>query len=183
MLCASRGFESLREVDMKQSDAIVLGVSGLLFIAAPYIPNTVLNVTVNTSIGILLMLLAPLYFIRSNPISAIAVLLAVGALFLENRKRIITTIKTSINTEISQSGAKYAPVQDVAAGAPDLVDGEVHPEHESPFEEEHSFQPEKDASNEFEPVGESINEKGVLATVPTNSSRVMAEHFEKTGAL
>lgn len=166
---------------MKQFELVVLGLSLLMFVVAPYIPNSILNGSVNTSIGILLLLAAPLYVVRENPVLALAVLLAVGALFLENRKRILSTIKMDINNEIKKGGGKYAPVDTVVEGASDLIDGEVHPEHETPFEESHSFQPEKDTSEAFESVGESINQKGALATVPTNSSRVMSDHFEKVG--
>jgi hypothetical protein len=166
---------------MNRLDLIILGASLLLFVISPYIPNMVLNATVGSSVGILVLLLAPLFVVRYNPVLALAVLLAVGALFLENRKRILTNIKASINTEIRKGGGKYAPLDDVAAGAPDLIDGEVHPEHETPFEESHAFQPEKDSTDSFQTMGESINEKGPLATVPTNSSRTMADHFEKAG--
>ncbi len=166
---------------MKQFELGVLGLSLLLFVVSPYIPNTVLNATVGTSLGILVLLLAPLLVVRYNPVLALAVLLAVGALFLENRKRILTGIKISINTDIKKGGTKYAPVDAVVEGASDLIDGEVHPEHETPFEESHNFHPEKNTTDGFENVGESINEKGALETVPTNSSRTMADHFEKAG--
>ena len=63
-----------------------------------------------------------------------------------------------------------APVSSLSVKAEDLVEGEVHPEHDEPAGERHGYeQAENSQTNRFERVGESVNQKNVLDTEESTS--------------
>lgn len=165
---------------MKDTTALVVAfaVSFLVFIGAPNVPNWTLQMLVDTYVGVILLLVAVVVALKFNPLLALAAFLAAGALFLENRKRILIKIESP---EVSVAkNAKGAPVSTLVEGSADLVDGEVHPEHEEPAREDHSFAPEKDASDEFNPVGESIDGK-----VPPEGAdpHSIADHYTRSNGI
>ena len=82
----------------------------------------------------------------------------------------------------SISGSNQAPVSALSVPAEDLIEGEVHPEHETPSSEEHSFEPTAEGqSNSFHKIGLSIDEKHVLPSEDTSSAAEMADRFVKEG--
>ena len=118
-----------------------------LFLGAPYIPNMVLKATVDTTLGVFMLLAGVLLTLCLDPILALAVFLAAGALFLENRKRIVSRINQPKLKPVEMTG-EPASVASLSVPAADLVEGEVHPEHEEPSVDEHTFEP-TDSSDEF----------------------------------
>jgi len=154
-----------------------------LFVFAAYIPNVILKSTVDTTLGVFLLLAAVLFTLRIDPVLSLAVFLAAGALFLENRKRIVMRLNRPKMDSNPSNLENQASVASQSVDAPDLVDGEVHPDREEPSVDEHSFEPKEDATNEFNPVGESINEKQPLEGAITNSSKAVAEHLTRTGVV
>ena len=160
----------------------VFAICVILFLGGPYIPDMLLKATVDTTMGVFILLISVLATLYLDPVLAIAVFLAAGSLFLENRKRIISRINQPKTSSVSSSPGEPASVETLSVGAPDLVEGEVHPEHEEPSVEEHTFEP-KDSSDEFHGVGESINEKIPLEGAVSNSSRAAAEHLTRAGVV
>lgn len=159
----------------------VFGICIAIFLLAPYIPNGILQATVNSYLGVIVLLGLVLYSLRVDPVISLAVVLTVGALFLENRKRIVAKIDGSNNT-IVMPKVRPASVSALSEPAPDLVDGEVHPAHETPSEDEVRFEPARDSgSDKFESVGDSINEKVVLEQVPSSSSQAAAQFMTRIG--
>jgi hypothetical protein len=66
----------------------------------------------------------------------------------------------------------------------DLIENEVHPSHESPFQEEHGFEPSEGmGSNTYSSVGGSIDTKEALASGTPTSAGTAAEGFRKAGLL
>ena len=139
-----------------------------VFVAAPYIPNMLLKVLVGNYAGVAILLAANLYLLKVNMTVALAFFFACGGLFLENRKRTLAKVEASIQRGID--GTNLAPVSNLSVPAEDLVEGEVHPEHDEPAGERHTYEPTSEGqSNRFDRVGESVNEKHVLDTEESTS--------------
>jgi hypothetical protein len=150
-----------------------------IFLVAPSVPNAVLTAAVNSYIGVAALLFVTLVALRMDMVLGIAVFLAAGALFLENRKRLVAGTATVMAPQVA---SQPAPVSTLDEPAEPVVETEVHPPHEEPTVREHSFEPDSEShSNAFERVGESINEKQPLPTVPANSSAAVADLMERAG--
>jgi hypothetical protein len=135
-----------------------------VFLAAPYLPSQVLYSLVGNYVGVFALLAANLYLIQVNLTVALAFFFACGGLFLENRKRTLTKIEGKLQ-QASIKGTNLSPVSNLSVPAEDLVDGEVHPEHDEPAGDRKAYEPSpEDQTNRFERVGESINQKHVLDT-------------------
>lgn len=166
---------------MKGVGTIVLLASLAVFLVAPYIPDTLLKLTVNSYVGVALLLFTTLVAVRVDMLYGIAVFLAAGALFLESRKRTVIGLGTS-SRNLGAQPSQPAPVSTLSEDAPPLVDGEVHPAFETPSTEEAQFRPSDEGfSNTFRPVGESINQKQPLELVSTNRSQNVADYMEAKG--
>ena len=141
----------------------------LVFLAAPYLPSATLSLLVGNYVGVFVLLAANLYLIQVNLTLALAFFFACGGLFLEQRKRKMARISTT-NSSKSIDGTSLAPVSNLSVNADDLVDGEVHPEHDEPAGERSSYEPKgDDQTNRFDRVGESVDEKHVLDTEESTS--------------
>ena len=150
-----------------------------VFLVAPAVPNAVLRAAVNSYVGVAALLLATLVALRTDMVLGLAVFLAAGALFLENRKRLVAGDAVALAPLVA---SQPAPVAALDVPAEPVVETEVHPPHEEPTVREHPFEPESH-SNVFERVGESINEKQPLPTVPANSSGAVASLLERAGVV
>ena len=167
---------------MKAIRAIIFAVCLLVFVSSRYIPTSLLKVSVGSYIGVICLLAAVLIAAKYDLILALSVFLAAGSLFLENRKRVLMTIRPSTKPPLDKT-ADGAPVAAITQGADDLIDGEAHPEHEEPDVDSYKFEPTSDATDEFNPVGESINTKIPLETASSNSNRGLAEHLTREGVV
>ncbi len=151
-----------------------------VFLAAPYMPNILLEFAVNSYVGVAALLVASLLAVRYDMVVGLAVFLAAGALFLENRKRLVAGQTSTPSAPTIASTP--APVTALDEPAEPVMEGEVHPAQEIPTRESHSFKPsDEDHTDDFEPVGESINQKEPLESVPSNRSQAVADLFEKEG--
>lgn len=149
----------------------------VVFLSSRYIPNSLLKITVGTYPGVVILLGAVLVAARYDKLLSLAVVLASGSLFLENRKRTLMTLRPGkVEIEKVPDGA---PVAAIVEGAHDLIEGEEHPDHEVPDVESYKFQPTKDATDEFSPVEDSIDTKQPLDTVTSNKG--VAEQLTREG--
>jgi hypothetical protein len=161
---------------MKGQRELALFVALAVFLAAPYIPNPILKATVNTYVGVAVLLVAVLVAVRGDMVVALAVFLAAGALFLENRKRLVAGASASAGAGAPKS--EPASVASLSVPAPPIEEGEVHPEFEEPSRDSYGFEPTEDTgSNDFRAVGTSINMKEPLETAVSNSSARAAQQF------
>ena len=168
---------------MKFAVSPIIVVSLLVFLLASWIPSPVLKVVVGNPISVFVLLAVSLMTVRYNLIDGIAVFLACGALFLENRKRTLSRIenKTSGDDGSGKRVSTHATVDSLSVPADDLIDGEVHPEHDTPSEDESAFSPlGETGSNKFRSVDETINEK-VPPEAFSGSAGDMADRFVKGG--
>ena len=167
---------------MKGTRAIVLGLVFLLFVFSRYIPNSLLKLTVGNYVGVVILLLAVVFAAKYDLVLSIAVLLAVGSLFLENRKRVLMTLRPKNTGELVKV-PDGAPVEAIVAGSDDVIDGEVHPEQEVPETDSYKFEPSEDSNDNFSPVGESIDMKAPLETASGSSNTGLAQHLTREGVV
>ena len=136
-----------------------------VFVLSPYFPTWVLELTVGTMVGSLLMLVFVLITLQHDMVVGLAVFLAVSALFLEQRRRRVIKVTSSLKSEEQLDIKELEP-------APDLVPGEVHPSFKGSDIEDYGFEPSDDATNKFDQVDLSQDEKEPLDTVPPQPSEV-----------
>jgi hypothetical protein len=154
---------------MKTATTItVLAAACAVFVLSPYLPQSLLKFTVGNMVGSAALLLLVLYVIRIDAVLGLAVFLAVAALFLENRRRTVDTVREVITNEKTSFR-----VEGLDKPAPPIVPGEVHPAHREPDIEDHGFEPTEDSGqNTFEKVDYSQDEKQPLETVPPQPNEV-----------
>lgn len=149
-----------------------VGACGLVFIATPYMPTSLLKLVVGNVVGVFFLLALSVVAVRKNAMLGMAVFLAAASLFLEQRRRTISVIQ-------QKYGAEKA-VDNLIVPAPNIIPNEVHPPHLDPEVDSHDFEPSKDEGNEFSPVGDSINEKHAL-TSGSMTTEKLVEMFESKG--
>ena len=70
----------------------------------------------------------------------------------------------------SIDGTSMAPVSNLSVKAEDLVEGEIHPDHDEPIGDRKTYEPGGEVQTDrFERVGESIDQKHVLDTEESTS--------------
>jgi len=142
---------------------LIVAIAVLWSLVLPYFPIELLYL-LDTFLGAFVLLLSALLVLPYGVIPGVAVLVAVALTFVErNRRKIQTKIieKPPIITLDRQ-----------LQSAPPMSPDEVHPDFETPQEEEEVFMPTEDATDDFSRVDESIDEKGFNATVPSNNNAV-----------
>ena len=163
---------------MKVSPTLgILLAACVFFVISPYIPSWILNITVGTQVGALLMLVLVLVVLQTDIVLGLAVFLAVAALFLENRRRKVEKVVRTMTAE-----KQPFDVKDLSTPAPDLVPGEIHPDRKVSETEDYGFEPtEESGKNGVEDLGaESQDEKQPLETVPPQPS-IVSEMMQQKG--
>ena len=164
---------------MKLSPTLsVLLVACFLFVVSPYIPSWFLNLVVGTNVGALLMLVLVLAVLQTDIVLGLATFLAVAALFLENRRRTVNKVTAMLGNTKSQP----LEIKELSVPAPNLVPGEIHPDHKGSEAEDYGFEPtEESGKNDVESLGaESQDEKQPLETVPPQPS-IVSELMQQKG--
>ncbi len=152
---------------MRPLDIQLLIVALVLFIASPYLPASFYAMAFHNVLVPALLLVGLLFSMRYSILGSVALFLAVAALFIENRRRTFQEVK--------------APTyeQQMAPAAP-IVPGEIHPAADMPSTSGPSvkYAPSEDATNEFQRVGTSVNQKKVFASprVPAEAEKYIIEH-------
>ena len=148
---------------------IVLVAACAVFILTPYLPRSVLKMTVGNKVGSAALLALVLYALAVDRIIGLAAFLAVAALFLEQRRRKVDTVRRGSDAQEKPTFS----VEQLDKPAQNIVPGEVHPERKVADTEDYSFEPtEESGTNKYEDVGDSYDEKRPLETVPPQPSEV-----------
>jgi len=163
---------------IKVSPALVVLLSACaIFLLTPYIPYSVLKMTVGTKVGSAALLALVLYALAVDRIVGIAAFLAVAALFLEQRRRTVDTVRRGADAQEKPTFS----VEQLDKTAQNIVPGEVHPERKEVDTEDYSFEPtEESGTNKYEDLGDSYDEKKPLETVPPQPNEV-SEMFQAKG--
>ena len=159
----------LRRMYKVSSTLVILLGSCAVFLLTPYMPYTLLKMTVGNTVSATVMLCLVLYTLAQDRLLGLASFLAVASLFLEQRRRTVDKVSAAMDPR-----AKPAfNVDQLNVPARDLVPGEVHPPRQDSEVEDYSFEPSEEATtNKYEPVGETYDEKHPSDTVPPQPSQV-----------
>lgn len=140
----------------------------------PYFPSSVFGL-LDSLVGVFFLLLAALLALPYGIVPGVLTLVAVGLTFVErNRRKIQHKILDSSQFEYSK---QLEP-------APPMNIDEIHPDFDVPHQEEEVFIPTEDATDRFDRVGESIDEKEVIPTISSNTNTAarvfINSHLAKT---
>jgi hypothetical protein len=148
-------------VNSVSTDTILIGIAAVWSLLLPFYPDT-LFVLLDGVVGVFLLLFVALMALPYGAVPGILVFVAVALTFVERNRR-------KINKKIID--VPSVTYQQQLAPSPPMSEEEVHPAYDSPQEEEVPFYPEENASDSFEPVGSSINDKQVIRTLtPDNDA-------------
>jgi hypothetical protein len=144
---------------------ISIVIAGIAFIVTPYLPMWVLTPLAGSRVGTAIMLIAVLAVLQFDVVISLAVALAVAAVFIEYRRRILNKIQ---NTLILPDQPDM--VSNIGSTRK-LVPNEVHPPAEAPSIEEVGEQRENDAPG---------STREPLDTIDTHSEAI-AKLMEENG--
>lgn len=148
-------------------DMMVSGLAIAWSVALPFVPDAFFPL-IDNIVGIFVLLVVALVALPQGPVPGVLTLIAVALTFVErNRRKVATKLLTEGKPTLEQ---QLAP-------APPMSFEEVHPTYESSPEEESKFFPEQDATDTFEPVASSINEKTAIPTIGSNTGSDSAARF------
>lgn len=151
------------------SRIVALTAACAVFLLAPYIPYSLLRLAVGNKIGSFVLIALVIYALTKDSVLGLASFLAVAALFLEQRRRTVETVKRAQDPNIEPTFS----VDQLSVPAPNIVPGEVHPPRKDAEVEDYSFEPSDGvATDTFDGVSESFNEKQPLNTVPPQPNEV-----------
>lgn len=152
---------------MSPLDVQLLIVALVIFIAAPYLSTAVYNMLFSNMIVPTLFIVALLVVMKKSLFGSVALFLAVGALFVENRRRTFQEVKAPTYEQ------QMAPAEPI-------VPGEIHPPADLPASTGPvlKYAPSEDSTNEFRRVGPSINKKKVMDSprIPADAEKYIIEH-------
>ena len=155
----------------------VLLVACGFFVLSPDLPTWMLELTVGTTVGALILLVLVLFVLQVDIVLGLATFLAVAALFLENRRRTVSKVSSMMTTK-----EEPMRIKELDTPAENLVPGEVHPDRKDSEADDYGFEPtEESGKNDFEGLGaESQDEKQPLETVPPQPS-IVSELMQQKG--
>lgn len=146
---------------------IVSGAAIVWAVSLSFLPDAFFSLLDNI-VGVLILLVAVLMALPQGPIPGVLVILAIALTFVErNRRKVASKLLTDGQPSLEKQ----------LESAPPMSNEEVHPQWEPPNEDETKFTPEQDASDTFEPVAASINEKSAIPTINTNTGSDAATRF------
>lgn len=151
---------------IKTTPDILITIAVVWSLCLPFLPDDVLRLADNI-VGVFLLLIIAIVSLNYGAIVGTLTLIAVALTFVERNRRKITN-KILVHEPSLQR--QLAPAEPMSPA-------EVHPNYEISHEDETFFFPEQDSSDQFKPVGTSINEKMVIPTIGSNEGSDSAEKF------
>lgn len=131
---------------------LMIGEVVILFII-PFLPNSILSLTDNLIVRLILMSIVLASSLCGPYVLLLTFIVVLSIFGLRNQIKAKTIIPPSMNT-----------IQEVDYPSPEVVIDQPPPQ--VPDQESYNFEPQQDSGNdEFQPVGESINEKIVMNSV------------------
>ncbi len=151
---------------MNPTDISLVTLAIVLFLSSSYLPTSFYKSAFVGMFGPFILLTLLLVSTSYSRPGSIFLLLAVGLLFVEYRKRVLDTVAGEVSYEKQMESA------------PPVVPTEIHPAPEMPSEDLVGYKPIGSATDEFEPVDMSINHKEVLPTsrLPEQAEKFLIDH-------
>lgn len=151
------------------STLLILLGSFTVFLLTPYIPYTVLKMTVGNTLSAAAILCLVLYTLAQDRLLGLASFLAVAALFLEQRRRTVDKVSAAMDPRAKPS----FNVDQLNVPARDLIPGEVHPPRKDAEVDDYSFEPSEESStNKYESTDDTYDDKRPSDTVPPQPNEV-----------
>jgi len=151
------------------STLLILLGSFAVFLLTPYIPYTVLKMTVGNTLSAAAILCLVLYTLAQDRLLGLASFLAVAALFLEQRRRTVDKVSAAMDPRAKPT----FNVDQLNVPARDLIPGEVHPSRNDAEVEDYSFEPSEESStNKYERTDDTYDDKQPSDTVPPQPNEV-----------
>jgi len=156
---------------MNRTDTILVCVSLIIFLTAPFLPTSLYKMSFTNVIVPFLFMVLVLVLLKTSPIGAVTILLAIMGLYIEYRYRILST---SVPREVDA----VPDYEKQLMPAPPIMPDEVHPEPKRPNDKNIIYKPSGDATNEFDSVGISVNSKKALPSLslPEETNQYLIEH-------
>ena len=156
---------------MNRTDTILVCVSLIIFLTAPFLPTTLYKMSFTNVIIPFLFMVLVLVLLKTSPIGAVTILLAIMSLFIEYRYRVLST-------SIPHEAEAIPDYEKQLMSAPPIMPDEVHPEPKQPNDNKIIYKPTEDATNEFDSVGISVNSKKALPSLslPEETNKYLIEH-------
>jgi hypothetical protein len=131
---------------MKVSPTLIsIVLAGLAFILMPYSPMWLLELLASTRVGVAVMLLGVLAVVQFDVVVSLALSLAVAAVFIEHRKRLVMKIQSNLAPNTPEQVSKIGSNRT-------LIPSEVHPPSETPVIEEVTEEVAQIPRSEREPL-------------------------------
>lgn len=143
------------------TDTILIAIAAIWSLFLPFYPDA-LFVLLDGIIGIFVLLFLALLALPCGAVPGVIVFVAVALTFVERNRR-------KINKKIIE--VPTVSYQQQMAPSPPMSDEEIHPDYDYPQQEEVPFYPEQNASDNFERVGTSIDEKQPIRTLTPDNDR------------
>jgi hypothetical protein len=183
----------MKQVALPTPVVPIVGASLLVFLFSSYLPMPILNLLVGNHFGVAAILIGVLFVFRKNIVLGLAVGLAAASLFLEHRRRLVMRVQEAMGA----ASGRGAPVAELDRGSPDVVRGERHPDAADHSYEDYNYEPagakggeEAHGSGEAQEdvhadaphlgIGDSVNDKAPMPTVPSNSGSA-GDFFQNRG--
>jgi len=156
---------------MNRTDTILVCVSLIIFLTAPFLPTTLYKMSFTNVIIPFLFMVLVLVLLKTSPIGAVTILLAIMSLFIEYRYRVLST-------SVPREAEVIPDYEKQLMSAPPIMPDEVHPEPKRPNDNKIIYKPSEDATNEFDSVGISVNSKKALPSLslPEETNKYLIEH-------
>jgi hypothetical protein len=150
-------------------DMIVSGLAVLWSVGLPFFPDSLFRLLDNI-VGIFVLLVVALLALPQGPVPGVLALIAVALTFVERNRRKVSTKLLNEGTPSLEKQLESAPPMSVK---------EIHPSWDvaTVNQGDSTFYPDGDATDAFEPVASSINEKSAIPTINTNTGSDSATRF------
>ena len=163
----------IREMVANEMTYILL--LAFIILATPSMPNRVLMLLDNIILRVLAIVVL-LYAISCSPIVGLLALVAIGSLYLERNSRKVAVATSKIDMMDSSGDAKPATMEQLATPQKTVP---VRRFDEAEDISLHFLPGEHMGSDEFHPIGESLNDKIALPSAPNGEHA--ASIFEDAG--
>ena len=145
---------------MLTAELYIIGFNLFVFIIAPFLPDVFYNYFVDTYVGTAILISAVLYSLSYGYLVTVSSFTGAASLYAESHARKAKLVKKVKPQTLQPEVLKNFDVPE------NVVPDEIHPEAQTPEDENVTFLPKEDSGeNNFKPVDVSMNEKEALPTI------------------
>ena len=141
-------------------ELIIIAVNVFVFVVSPFLPDVFYEKVLNTYLTAAVLFGLNLYSVLYGYLAAVSTFMGVTSLYAELHARKARKVK-KVKEQVLEG-----EVLNQFQAPESLLPDEVHPDANTPDNEEVTFTPDKDTGDDkFEAVDKTIDEKGALPTI------------------